>query len=119
MRDLTAGELTRMRTAQDVGLPDTATIKRATATDDKQGGYTEAWTTSGTAACRVAQAGTPLEAAIAERAAGRVVWMVTVPYNTDVTEADQIVAGDRALQVIAVVAGSWETARRVYCVEVL
>jgi len=45
-------------------------------------------------------------------------WTITVPAETDVRAGDRVVVDARTFEVLAVLAGSYETARRVVCSEV-
>jgi SPP1 family predicted phage head-tail adaptor len=117
---LTAGELAAMRAAQNAALPDTCVIRRVTLTPDSYGGHTEEWNDIATVACRVAPSGhSPQEQVIAERMSATSTWTLTLPADTDVTAADRLVVGARTFEVAAVLARSFETARRVVCTEVL
>jgi len=80
---LTSIEIDAMRTMLNASLPDTAQVQRKTLTSDGAGGFTEAWTTVATVACRVAPSGqSPQERAIAERLASTSIWTLTVPALT-------------------------------------
>ena len=117
---LTSIEIDAMRTMLNASLPDTAQVQRKTLTSDGAGGFTEAWTTVATVACRVAPSGqSPQERAIAERLASTSIWTLTVPALTDVRPADRLVVGGRTFEVAAVLARSDEISRRVVCVEVV
>jgi head-tail adaptor len=117
---LTADELTAMRGTLTASLPDTAQVKRKTLTPDGAGGYTEAWSTVATVACRVAPFDRyPREQVVGERLMTMSLWTVTLPALTDVQPADRLVVGTRTFEVMEVVARSFETARRVVCSEVV
>lgn len=117
---LATTDLTAMKATLDASLPDTATVYRLTRTSDGAGGYTEAWTATGSAvACRISPAGTGAEREVAARLAAVAPWVLTLPAATDVTAKDKMVAGGRTFQVLAVLAArSWEISRRVICQEV-
>ncbi|MCU0503877.1 MAG: head-tail adaptor protein [Anaerolineae bacterium] len=117
---LTAADLTAIRSAANASLVDTCLIKRATSTSDGVGGYTSTWTTTATVACRVAPARSPAELHLAERVAAVQGWTITLPYNTDVLPTDRLMVGSRTFEVIGrLAAETYETARRVVCVEIL
>ena len=117
---LTADELADMQTVQEDAQPATATIQRFTRVSDGAGGQTETWATASTASCRVAPSGrAPEERAIAERMSAVSIWTLTLPADTSVLVADRIAVGTRTFEVVAALARSYETARRVICTEVL
>ena len=112
---LTADELTGMRETQALALPDTATITRPTRVSDGAGGFTTTPATVATAACRAARS-RPREILGGEREVTLADWTLTFPYGTDVQAGDTVTSSGRTFQVIGILAGSWETARRAYCV---
>jgi head-tail adaptor len=117
---LTAADLTAMRSTASASLVDVCLIKRVTLTSDGVGGYTSSWATAATVACRVAPARGPTELDLVNRAAAVQGWTLTLPYNTDVRPADRLVVGSRTFEVIGrLAAETYETARRVVCVEIL
>lgn len=117
---ITPDELAAMRATQVETLPDTCQVRRKTLTSDGMGGQIENWETVTTVACRVAPSGhSPQEQVIAERMSATSTWTLTLPADTDVTAADRLVVGARTFEVAAVLARSFETARRVVCTEVL
>jgi len=117
---ITAAELDAMRTTLNSSLPDTAQIKRKTLTSDNAGGYTEAWNTVATVACRVSPTGQlPQERVIAERLTATSIWTLTLPALTDVRAEDRIAVGARTFEVVGVLARSDELCRRMVCVEVI
>jgi head-tail adaptor len=116
---LTAAELAAMRAVQKAALPETATIRRATASRTTTGGTSLEWSDAGTAACRLSSRGVPQEYLEAGAARGVQYWMVTLPYGTDVRREDRLVIAARMLEVVGLASGGeWETAMRVVCAEV-
>ena len=118
---LSASEIAAMREAQEAALPDTCTILRRTLTNDGQGGYVETWSEVATGVkCRLVHSNlAPRETVIAERAAGRTVWQLTVPYGTDISRTDRVVVNGVTYEILAVWSGgTWETARRVVLAKV-
>jgi len=116
---ITSDELEWMREYQEDALPDTATIQRVSRTPDNAGGASESWEKVATVACRVAPSGrAPEDRAVAERLNVTSSWTITVPAETDVRAGDRVVVDARTFEVLAVLAGSYETARRVVCSEV-
>ncbi len=117
---LTTSEISAMRAAVAESLTVSAQIQRKTLATDSAGGYTESWSVQATVNCRIAPAGTsPSERVIAERVSAVAPWMITLPASTDVRPDDRIVAGGRVYQVVSVLAGTFEVARRVLCSEVI
>lgn len=117
---LESSDLTAMRAAQAALLPDTCTISRRTATADGLGGETWAWAPEDSAvACRLSSHGAPAEYLQAAATQGRTVWMVTLPYGTDVAREDRLTTSGRVLEIIGFASGgAWETAVRAVCVGV-
>lgn len=116
---LSAAELADMRTVQAEAMAGTAVISRKTLTTDGMGGFTETWAASGTVTCRVWPATeSGAESLIADRITESDAWVITVPYATDVTAKDRVVADGRTFEVVSAIAHTWETARRVVAVEV-
>ena len=113
---LSASDLTTMRAAQALALPDTATRTRKTYVSDGMGGQTASETTT-SYACRIAPtSGRELE--IAARLTSAVTFTVTLPYDVDVTADDELTVDGRTFKVVAVLAGgAWQTALRVLAVE--
>jgi SPP1 family predicted phage head-tail adaptor len=116
---LPSGALTAMRRVQALTFDQTCTIVRSVEVSDGAGGTTNTPTVIATVACRVAPALLQRdEAIIAGQVQGQTPWRVTVPANTDVTEADEIHVGSRIFEVAAVYAPeSRETARVCICSE--
>lgn len=116
---LTAAELAEMRSVQDEAMAASCVISRKTLVSDGMGGFTETWAASGTVSCRVWPATeSGAESLIADRITESDAWVITVPYNTDITAKDRVVADGRTFEVISAIAHTWETARRVVAVEV-
>lgn len=115
---LTSDQLAAMRTQQAAALPDAAEIWRYTSADDGAGGQLQTWAKLADTTGRVGAPSSPAERAIAERLTGVVTYTVTLPYNTTITSRDRVKISGRTFEVVGPVNGSWETARRVVCVEV-
>lgn len=112
-----ADELTAIRETQNANLPDTATIQRVTRTSDAGGGFTLAWATVATVACRVVQPRQPVTLLSAQQETVYADWIVTLPHGTDAQTEDQIVVSGHTLTVIGPITGPWITALRLGCVE--
>ena len=117
---LEAADLVSMRAAQEVLLPDTCAVTRRTATADGLGGETWTWAQVGaTIACRLSSHGAPQEYLQVGAVRGKTIWMVTLPYGTDVVREDRITISAQVLEVLGFASGgAWETAMRAACVEV-
>lgn len=116
---LTSAQLTAMRAQQAAALPDAAEIWRYTSADDGAGGQLQTWAKLADTTGRVAPTGySPAERMIADRLTGVITYTVTLPYNTIITSRDRVKIGGRTFEIVGLVNGSWETARRAVCVEV-
>jgi len=116
---LSAAELADMRTVQAQAMAGTCVITRRTLVADGMGGYTETWAAAGTVAGRVWPATeSGAESLIADRITESDAWVITLPYATDVTAKDRISYEGRTFEVVAPIAHTWETARRVVATEV-
>jgi len=117
---LSDNTLAQMRADQAKLRPDTCTIRRYTTASDGMGGITETWANLATGVTvRIMPAGdSARELLVAAGLTQLDAWLITLPYGQDVNEKDRIVSGGRTFEVIGVQPHSWETARRVYGVEV-
>lgn len=98
---LTSAELSQLRDDIEALLPDTCHVMRRTQTNDK--GHTS--DTLGTAAANVACRVDPVKRAgdmglVADQEKGITFWQVTVPYDTDVRDGDEIVYGSDTYRFI-------------------
>jgi len=117
---LTELELIAMRSMQAQGLPETVIIQRCSLESDGAGGSVETWTEAGSVGGRIGLIGkSEQERMIAERLGISQGYMVTLPAGTDIGEQDRLTIDGRTFEVVGVVRGSWETARRAVCKEVL
>lgn len=115
---LSTDDLTSLRTQQSANLPDTATIRRATRASDSAGGWNVTWATHETdVPCRVVQPSTPIPLTNALQETVYANWIVTLAYDADVIEEDEMVVDGRTLTVLSTVRGPWQTALRVICSE--
>ena len=102
-------------------LPDTCTVRRATATSGS-GGVANAWSDYLTGIpCRVSPLANQANEALGGNAGTTAVssWVVTVPAETDVTVKDRIVVGSRTFEVSRSGDRSYEVARRLICREIV
>ncbi len=124
---ISQAELDAMRDAVEAdALPDTAQVKRFASTGDGIGGRTKTPTTVASALpCRLSlpTGGNPgltmMGQTIAERLGNRVLMIATFAANSDVQDNDQIVVGGRTYEVLMIINGSWEIARRAMVAEVV
>lgn len=79
-----------MKAVQDSNLPETAYIQALTKTSDGEGGYTEAWTTITTTTARIGEPKGELEHEIAGKLGVGMVYVITLPSDTEVLDTDQI-----------------------------
>lgn len=116
---LSAAELSAMRATQGSALPGTAVISRNSPTSDGMGGWTDAWAAVGTVDGRLAPASeSGAERLVAERITEEDAWVITVPYDTDVTAKDRVQIESRTFEVVSPLPRSWTTALRVVATEV-
>jgi head-tail adaptor len=110
---LTNADLAMIQTQAEAALlPDTCTIQRATFTTTSQGGQTQTWATlaSGVACMLDAgQGGSEIQTS-ADRVMPVGGFLITLPYDQDVTEKDRIqvtTIASRTFEVTAVSKDSW------------
>lgn len=116
---LTAAEIAEMRSVQVLAQAATCVITRRSLSSDGMGGFTETWAGVGTVTGRVWPATeSGAERLIADRITEEDAWVITVPQGTDVVAKDRITESGRTFEVVTAIVHTWETARRVVCVEV-
>lgn len=116
---LTAAEIAEMRSVQVLAQAGTCVITRGAMTADAMGGYTQTWSAVGTVTGRVWPAReSGAERLIADHITETDAWVITVPQGTDVVAKDRITESSRTFEVVTAIVHTWETARRVVCVEV-
>jgi SPP1 family predicted phage head-tail adaptor len=109
---LSNADLASMRATAEQALPGTAVIQGGTLTSDSGGGWTEAFTASGTVSCRVAPI-TGTEREDGARISATSEYVITLPAETTVETNDRIVVAGITYNVTAVRDRSWEVTRRV------
>lgn len=118
---LSAFDLSGMRSALTLSLPDSAGITTRTLAADGYGGSTATWSAATTVACRVAPM--PLSAGEREQAGAEMVvqnWLITLPASTVVSVKDRVTVGSRTFEVLDVDARrSYELHTALRCQEVL
>lgn len=116
---LTVAELASARSAQNLTLTQTATIRRPSSTSDGMGGYTTTNTTVGTLPCRVAVASDSDVRQVASQLRERTLLRVTFQALADVRQADEVTINGIVYQVVGVNGShTLETARACLCVPV-
>lgn len=106
---LSTHDIQFMRDAASLLMPDLCTIERLTETANAYGGVTRTWAELATnVRCRLDQVrGGPIVAAN---------WMVTLPWDQEMTFSDRIVANSLTLEPVEMNTGrSWKAATRVWC----
>lgn len=110
-------DIDRMRATLDQSLPETCVIETPSYTDNSGGGGTLAWTTAGTADCRISPL-TGDERLRGERVAEDSDWIVTLPAETPIDVQSRILVNGGTFNVSAVrERGTWELSRRVEVTE--
>ena len=105
---LTTAELAEIRSAINELMPDTCTLLTRTNTSDGEGGFTEAWgTASANVPCRLDSKLGVIETKGQERlTAGAVnyfhTYVLTLPYNTTITEQYRVLMDGEYYQVKSV-----------------
>lgn len=119
---LTAADLAHMRAMQAEAFPDLCSISRPTATTTPTGGQSKTWTTvARNVRFRLSAPFMSMRAAegvTGERVSQVSTFIATFAREEDVRPSDQIVFGERVFEVTGYATGSWETAKRVTCVEI-
>lgn len=119
---LTDAELDEMRSTLEASLPDECSIVTVTQVADGAGGYT-ATTASTSVDCRLSpaqQSGGGQEDTVGSRVTPTNRWVITVPYDTVVGQADRVEIGTRRFEIVAVDTDrTWPVGQRIQCVEVL
>lgn len=108
---LSSNDLSYMRDSIEELLPDTCYILTAAGTADGAGGITEAWGTAGTANCRLDTiTGNYRDLAGAVQSFSKLV--LSMPYDTTITEANRVYYNSTTYQVTSVNDGSWLATKR-------
>ena len=87
---LTESHLAKMRSTQELNMPETAYIQSLTATSDGQGGHTESWTTVSQSKARIGGPKGDAEKEVAGRIETGKVVIITLPYDVEVELDNQI-----------------------------
>jgi hypothetical protein len=102
-----AVELTSMRAQVTASLDQTCVIQRSTPSQSGYGTLTDSWATASTTVCTLAQPDASLAAQYADKVGALALWLVRLPYGTDVrasnatSHADRLVVGGQTLTVQA------------------
>ncbi|MDP2950168.1 MAG: phage head closure protein [Chloroflexota bacterium] len=112
---LSSADLAYVRSQAAVALPDTITIERLTRADDGAGGQTETWTIAYADVPARLSERTGREGIMAARESVEADWVLTLPYDQDITEADRIIHASLTYEVVFVNTGrSYDTVRRCF-----
>lgn len=118
---LSAEELAQLRAMQAEAMPETVAIHRKTLVDDGHGGFTETDTVVATVSGRISSPGrTPEERMLAAQMGASQVYTISLPAGTDAQTGDVLIVttqNNRTFTVISPQFRSYETARRVICLE--
>ncbi len=110
---LNSATLALLREIQELTMPESATIKRPSLSQDSTGGLTGTPSTIGTVSCRV----TPVSSSREEVKSGEVSALgeveLTFPYGTNLLQTDQVEIGSYLYEVVAILNHSYSTALRV------
>ena len=87
---LSNDQIAAMQAVQNSNLPEVAYVQQLTKMPDGEGGHTEAWTTITTTNARIGEPKGNLESEIAGRISVGVVYVITLPSNTELDLANQI-----------------------------
>jgi len=112
---LTAAELADFRAQQELAMPGSAIVHRATLTADGMGGQTEAWPAVGTVAARLypTQGYSSNERMAGNQDVSFTQWWLSAPWNADITAADVVKIDGRVFRVQEVNNDEmWRTALR-------
>lgn len=116
---LTDAELALMRATQETSMPETVHVQRLTRVTDSAGGWSEVWATVATTEGRLAEeAWKDAEQEIAGRTGAVYKVVITLPYDTELTEQDRLQIDSVQYQVIGIARRSNKTALRISCAEV-
>ena len=112
---LSASDMAYVRAQAETALPDIITIERLSQVDDGAGGQTERWDPVYIdVAARLAER-TGREGIIAAREAVAAEWVLTLPYDQDITEKDRVIHVGLTYEVVFVNTGrSFDTVRRCF-----
>jgi len=108
---LSSNDLSYMRDSVELLLPDTCYILTNAGTVDGSGGVTESWGTAGTANCRLDTInGNYRNMAGAVQTYNKLI--LSLPYDTTITEANRVYYNSTTYQVTSVNDGSWLATKR-------
>jgi len=108
-----------LQTAISNTLTGTAVIQAPTRTRDSFGGYTEAYSATGTAFCRVSATGKLREYVFADGVRSVPEFRITLPYGTAVYGRYRVVENGYTYEVLGTNAGeTMQTAQRALCVRI-
>jgi hypothetical protein len=114
MTELTAQELTDMRTIADDFFPDTCTIQTPTGSTGAMGGIANSYANTYTdVSCRLDPQGVGGETIVNEALEGKSAWMLNIPYDQDIDITYRVVHDSKEYEVVRVSdTQSYKTIRR-------
>lgn len=117
---LPADELSEMRAVQALVMPESGQLKRKSVTNTATG-TTDSWTNSGSPfSCRIDTLGSsPQERVIADRLGDHVGYVLMAPFDIAAQLGDHIVIGSRTFNVVGFLEKSYQTAKKIVCIETL
>lgn len=113
---LSAGDLASMRAEAENSLPGTAIIQTKTVTSDGGGGGTASWTAAGTVACRLSPGSDGRgggERVDGERITPDAQFVITLPWDASVTEANRLSIDSTIYSVTEVADRDWQITKPV------
>lgn len=113
---LTDSELDDMRATATQALPGTAVIQSYASTSDGGGGHTNAWSSAGAVACRVAPE-QQSEGEEGERLTSEQRFVVTLPHDAPVSVRSRLLIGGDTYSVTGVDDRSWNVTTRVHVIK--
>lgn len=116
---LSASELSEIRGAVALGLPQTATINRLTRYNDGRGGQVEEWAETGTAACRLTRGGKTSDATKGDAQTSFANHRVEIDATSDIRTTDRLVIDGQTFVVIGPVVREGYDFKRIVDVELL
>lgn len=107
---LSTAQLTSMRDAAALALPETGTVARRTMASDSAGGFTVTEASAGTVACRLDPVSNrdAILQTYAERIGSRPVFILNLDYGSNLVVGDEVTISAVSYEVIGILERSWE-----------
>lgn len=107
-------DLARMRATVESKLPTTATIARKTVAERKRGVEFATYVTVATVAARVSRSTAPVDVEEGGQIRTPTLYLITLPYGTDVADTDQITVDGTTYTVAdSAISNAWDLAKYV------